>query len=951
MYTYKANLIRSILIILQILFATVPIYAQQVDSLKIFAPINEQDSKEPGSLLSLQKISSTASIVTIGGDILQKTPTANLHNTMYGLFPGMHVAQGSGEPGYDGAWLTIRGIGSYNYGSYAIYVDGFQTESSFLQYLTPAEIESISILKDASALATFGMKGANGVIWVETKRGKIGKPQVKLQIRTGLQKALHITKPLDSYEYASLYNEAISNDNGRIWTPHYSELQLKDYKTGKGINTDWYDQVLRNSTPYLAADASFTGGIDAAKYFVMVNFTRSEGLYDTKTDDTHSNARLQQFNVRSNFDFKLFQIFEGKVDLGARIEDRRYPGYNGNSLWNNLERYPNNIYAVQNENGTWTGTAIYPDNPLASITELGYFSTRDRNLQANFSLKEKLDFITPGLYLAEAVSFNSWTRGSYNVTKNYTRYIGTEQQTTDKNTNYSISDDWGTNQWTWIQLKTMAGYDKQIGVHKVSTAASYLQYVYNVDANQNGDGGINTKYAYRNISGRFNYTYNDKYIGEFGFAVSGSDNYKKGNRYGFYPTISGAWVISNEETLKNSNIIDLLKLRASIGKIGYDGFEGRRYLYEQYYQWNGSYPTGNGNPTWHGGLVPAYTANPEIFAEQSLKYNLGIDAQLFGKFSITADAFMDKRSDIVSQDFSLSDAYGVDAPYKNIGKVTTTGFEANMQYADKIGTFHYSIGGNISYFKDKINYMAELTPASPYAWQTGNSIGSQFGYQATGFYNISDFNTDGTLKEDIPFPSFGEVQPGDIKYKDLNDDKRIDDKDKLKIGGSDCPNLTYALTATAEYNGFDFRVLFQGVASREVNILNAARNKVIAFENNGNAYAIAKNRWAYYPEQNIDTREYASYPRLSTKNNNNNYRNSTFWMKNGNFLRMRNIEVGYNLTKDTLKKLRLSQARIFISGINLLTWSSLSKNYDMDPESLSGYPALKSYNIGVIISF
>lgn len=951
MYTYKDNITRNILMTVLVLFITVTMYAQQADSLNRFVPVNEQNIKEAGDMLTLQRQSSTSSVVTVSGDILQKTPTANLHNTMYGLFPGMHIGQGSGEPGYDGAWLTIRGIGSYNYGSYTIYVDGFQTNSSFLQYLTPAEIESVSILKDAAALSTFGMKGANGVIWVETKRGKVGKPQVKLQVRTGLQQALHITKPLGSYDYASLYNEAISNDNGRIWNPHYSQSQLNDYRTGKGINTDWYDQVLRNSTPFCAADASFSGGIDAAKYFVMVNFTRSQGLYDTKTDDTHSNARLQQFNVRSNFDFKLFQIFEGKVDLGGRIEDRRYPGYNGSNLWSNLERYPNNIYPVRNENGSWTGTAVYPDNPLASITELGYFSTRDRNLQANFSLKEKLDFLTPGLYLMEAVSFNNWTRGSYNVTKNYARFIGTEQQTTDKNTNYGISDDWGTNQWTWIQLKATAGYDKQIGLHKISAAASYLQYVYNVDANQNGQGGVNNKYAYQNISGRFNYTYNNKYVGEFGFAVSGSDNYKKGNRYGFYPTLSGAWVMSNEDFLKDSPVVNLLKVRASVGKIGYDGFEGRRYLYEQYYQWNGSYPTGNGNPSWHGGLVPAYTATPDIFAEKSLKYNVGVDTRLFGGLSLTADAFIDKRSGIVSQDFSMSDVYGMEAPYKNIGKVTTSGFEANLQYTDKVGALRYSIGGNVSYFKDKIDYMAELTPASPYAWQTGNSIGSQFGYQATGFYDITDFNADGSLKDSNPFPTFGEVQPGDIKYKDLNGDKRIDDRDKLRIGQSDCPNLTYALTAEAEYKGLDFRVLFQGAASRDVNIMNAARNKVIAFENNGNVYDIAQGRWAYYPKQNIDTRQYATYPRLSTQNNNNNYLNSTFWMKNGQFLRMRNIELGYNFPKETLKKLRLTQVRVFVSGVNLLTWSPLLKDYDMDPESLSGYPALKSYNIGITVGF
>ena len=952
MYKYKyKTIIKETLLVVVLLLTTNFAAAQQQDSLNRYVHVNEQNRKEPSDLLDLQKKYSTAAVVTVSGETLGKTTAANLGNTMYGLFPGMHVAQGSGEPGYDEAWMTIRGIGSYNYGSYAVYVDGFQTNASFFQYMTPAEIESVSILKDAAALATFGMKGANGVIWVVTKRGVAGKTKVKLQVRTGIQQPLQITKPLNSYDYASLYNEAVSNDNNRTFTPYYSTAQLDDYKSGKGVNTYWYNEVLKSSTPFLSTDASFSGGIEDARYFIMANFTKSQGLYNTPTDDKHSNAQLQQFNIRSNFDFKMFNIFEGKIDLGGRIEDRGNPGYSGGNLWKNLERYPNNIYPVKNENGSWTGTNNYPDNPVASIRELGYFSTRDRNLQASFSLKEKLDFITPGLYLTEAFSINNWTRGSYNVTKNYARFIGDVQQTIDKNTNYTIQDDKGTNQWNWNQIKAILGYDKQIGPHKLSSAFSYLQYEYNVDANQNGNAGINTNYAFQNIAGKVNYSYADKYIAEFGFAVSGSDNYMKGNRYGFYPTISSAWVLSNEEFLKESSVIGLLKLRASAGKSGYDGFWGPRYLYQQYYKYKGNYYTGNGTPRGNSGLLPAYTANPEIFAEESMKYNIGIDAQLFNNFSITADAFIDKRSGIVTQEYNMSDVYGIDAPYNNVGKVTTSGFEVNLQYSNSVGAFNYSIGGNVAFTKDKIDYMAELTPSSPNAWKTGNSIGTQFGYQALGFYDVTDFNPDGSLIIGLPVPSFGKVQPGDVKYANLNDDNTIDARDITKIGKADYPNLTYALTARADFKGFDLSLLFQGVASRDVNILDAARNKVIAFENNGNAYPIAQGRWAYYPDQNIDTRATATYPRLSTQGNNNNYQSSTLWIKNGNFIRLRNVEVGYNLPDEVLKQFKLSKVRIAASAVNLLTWSPLMTDYGMDPESLSGYPALKSYNLGLTVSF
>ena len=937
--------------IIALILLVLPVFGVNNDTIEVFTKINNQHVNESSDLIRINKLRSTASVVSITGETIQKTPVANLTNSLYGILPGLHVDQGSGEPGYDGAWMTIRGIGSYNYGSLAVYVDGFQTNMSYFQYLSPAEIESVSILKDAASLATFGMKGANGVLWVTTKRGEAGKSKIKIQLRQGIQQPLQITKPLNAADFANLYNEAASNDNNRIWSPVYNEQQINDYNTGTGTNTDWYKHVIKKSTPFSSADVSFIGGEDAAKYFIMVNFTKTQGLYNTKTDYTHSNAQLEQINIRSNFDFKILDYFEGKVDLGGRIEGRRYPGYSARNLWNDLERYPNNIYPIKNENGTWTGTNTYPNNPLASISELGYFSTRDRNLQANFELKEKLDFITPGLYLSESVSINNWTRGSYNVTKNYPRFIGTQQQTTDKNTNYSVQDDWGTNQWNWNQFKTILGYDNNFGKNKFSTAVSYLQYVYNVDANQNGTAGINTKYAFQNIAGKVNYTFDNTYIVEFGFAVSGSDNYRKGNRFGFYPTVSGAWIMSNEDFLKDINAIDLLKLRTSIGQTGYDGFNGPRYLYQTYYTWSGNYLTGNGTPLYNSGMVPVFNPNPDIFAEKSTKINLGVDAQLFNNLHVTADGFVDKRSGIVSQEFTLSDVYGLDAPYKNVGKVTTSGLELIIQYINKVGNLNYSITGNVTYIKDKIDYMAELTPSSPFAWKTGNSIGTQFGYIYEGFYDISDFNADGSLKDALPTPSFGSVQPGDVKYSNLNNDNLIDTRDITKIGKPEYPNWMFGITMEVNWKEFDFRVLFQGVASREINILQNARNKVVAFENNGNAYSISKGRWAYYPENNIDTRSTATYPRLSTMGNNNNYLASTLWIKNGDFLRLRNFELGYNFPKEILSKLKFTDARLSLSAVNLFTLSSLINEFDIDPESESGYPALKSFNMALTVNF
>jgi TonB-linked SusC/RagA family outer membrane protein len=905
---------------------------------------------EPSALFKTEKSGSTSAVSTVPGDILYQTPAANLSNTFYGLFPGLTVLQGSGEPGNDRSFLWIRGSGSYNYCEYAVFVDGFQTTFDYLQYLSASEIENISVLKDAAALAPFGMKGANGVLWIETRRGKPGKPSVNLHARTGFQKALSINKPLGSFDYASLYNEAISNDNGRKWQPFFTESQLQSYKNGTGTNTNWYDEVLKSQVPFTTADATFSGGNQNARYFVMMGYMKDQGLYDVTKDDTHSNAGLRQFNLRTNLDFNMFRFFEGAVDIGGRTEDRSYPNYDGASLWDNLARYPNNIYSPRNANGTWAGNGTYPDNPLASIRELGYTSTHDRTLQANFSLKENLDFITPGLYLKEAVSFSTWTRGSYNVTKNYARFIDGVQQTVDQNTNYSIFDDKGTNQWNWNQFQGQAGYERTFGKHSMTTALNYLQYTRNVDANQNGSAGLNTKYAFRNIGGRIHYEYDERYSAEFGFAFSGSDNFAKDKRTIFYPTLSAAWIVSNETFLKNNSSIDYLKLRLSAGKLGYDDFSGGRYLYQLYYAYTGSYPTGNNTPVWNKGISPAYISNPDISAEQSLKYNIGIDVTLFKRFDLTADIFQDKRSKIITLDNSLMAVFGTTPPYKNIGKVTNRGFEASLAFSDKIGKLNYQLMGRASINENTIDYMAEIPPVTDAAAKTGRSIGTQFGYEALGFYDISDFNADGSLAIGLPIPGFGTVQPGDIRYHDINDDKLIDERDMTKIGEPYMPKFTYSFNTVFSYSGFDLMILLQGVSGRDVNLLDASL-QTIAFRNNGNVYDIARGRWAYYPEEGIDTRATASYPRLSTLGNTNNYLNSTFWMKNGAFLRLRNVEIGYSVPESALSKLRISGLRIYFNGVNLLTWSPLLKNYNLDPETITGYPALKSFNFGTTINF
>ncbi|MDP4186703.1 MAG: SusC/RagA family TonB-linked outer membrane protein [Bacteroidota bacterium] len=937
-------------------------------SAQVKAPITGTDTskvvmeqaKVEEPYVNIPNTRSVTSISSVSGSTLAKTPVPNITNTLYGLLQGLTVRQGSGEPGYDGASLNIRGIGTYDNSSLVIYVDGFQTTSSYFQYLSPSEIESVTVLKDPASLATFGMKGANGVLWVVTKRGTVGKPRITASVVSGVQQAININKPYGAYDYARLYNEAISNDNYSlngnqfVWTPKYSDDQLQAYKNGKGTNVDWYDQVLRKNGPYTDANLIFTGGDPTTKYNVVLDYMRQQGLYDVTTGDRTSNAQIQRFNLRTNLDFNFFKIFEAKVDLGGRIEDRRYPNFDGPSLWQNLSVYPSNIYPVRDSlTGMWSGTSIYPNNPVASLKALGWVSTHDRTLQANFNLKEKLDFITPGLYMNEAVSFNTWTRNSSSRTASYARYYEGTQTTTDKTTDLAANGSWPTDQYDWKQINFTAGYDRTFGLHSFSAAANYYLSDYTIDYGTNYSGqnfGNNIFYHFENVSGKFYYAYDSKYLLEGSFGLSGSDNFASGHRWGFYPAVAAGWVVSNESFLKDNKVISFLKVRASIGKTGYDQSNKGRYLYQQYFVGNGTFYTGS-SLTGNGGIVMSYAANPDIFAEKSVKYNVGTDITLFNKLSVVADLFQDKRSGIVTQNNDLMAVYGGTLPYSNIGKVTNKGFEASADFTDKIGQVSYTIGGAAAYTRNIIDYQSETPTVNDFSKSTGRAIGTPIGLIATGFYDVTDFNADGTLKNGIPTPAFGAVQPGDIKYKDLDNNGVVNEYDVTKIGKPTFPSLTYSFHFRVGYKGFDLTALFQGVSGNSINLLSAAYYQTVAFVNNINVYPIANNAWAYYPSKGIDTRATATYPRLTTQSNNNNYRNSTFWMKKGDFLRLRNIEFGYNLPAGLLSKIYVKELRIYVNAVNPFTWSYLSSKYNIDPETTSGYAGLKSYNAGISLTF
>jgi TonB-linked SusC/RagA family outer membrane protein len=922
----------------------------------IVATMKASHTWVPGILFNATQVNSTGAVATVTSQDISTITTPSITNTLYGTLSGLTVGQGSGEPGLDNANLDIRGIGSFDNGgnnSAAIYVDGFQVDPTYFYNLPQSEIASISVLKDAASLVTFGMNGANGVVWVVTKKGVIGKPKITFNYEYGIGSPENINKPLNSYGYATLYNEAISNDNGDKWSPYYSQSQLQGYQNGTGTNVDWYSQSLRNSSPYTKGNLKFAGGDVHTQYNIIFDYLNQQGLYNVANTASTSNEIFNKYSLAGNLGFN-WSIFEAKVDVNARLEDSKAPNYTSyfstSPIWNNLASYPNNIYPVYDDSlhQHFSGTTTYPNNPVGSLNGLGWESDEIRWLVANFSLKERLDVITKGLYLNEAFSYFSKSQSNYNKTATYARYINGATTTTDITTPIVASGLGAYSQEDWKQTSVTLGYDRQFGKHAITSAVNYYA------SDLRGEFGNYIDQTYENLSGKANYTYNNRYVGEIGFSYFGDDAYAPGHQWHLYPAVSGAWIVSNEAFLKANQIVSSLKIRMSVGKTGNDNpgsgiYNNGRYLYQQYYNWTGSFYTGNSTPTQNGALNPIYTANPNLGPETSLKYNVGADLTLLNKIAVNMNVFMDKRSGIVTLNNTIPSDYGNNTLYSNIGKMTNKGAEISASYTDQVGEFTYKVNGMASFNQNRIDYMSEIPTAYPYNAQTGRAYGTPMGLESIGFYQTTDFNADGTLKSGIAVPAFGPVQPGDLRYKDLNGDGIIDQRDMTAVGKPVFPELTYSFGGNVAYKGFDLNVLFQGSGLSSFNLLSS--NQTIPFVNYATIYAVAANAWAYYPAQGIDTRATATFPRLTTQSNPNNYQTSSFWMKNNDFLRLRNIELGYTFPSAFIKRANISKLRIFVSATNPITWSGLLTNYHIDPESYNGYPALKCINMGISANF
>lgn len=940
------------------------------------------------------------SVATITTKDLTQSPTANINNALAGRLPGLIVNQyAGGEPGVDQSELFIRGKATYGNQSAIVIVDGIERDMS---YLAPDEIETFTILKDASATAAYGIRGANGVIVITTKRGKAAeKATVNLKASIGINQPIGFPEYLGSADYATLYNEARLNDAKMTGADIsslnlFSQQAIDNFRRAKGDNSDglgydwdYYDFAFK---PGLQEDVSLSirGGTDKVRYYVLANYFSQGGNYKySNAGEYDSQTKFTRYNFRSNIDININRYLSTRLDLGARITDRNAPGTTAGRLMTICATQPpylpilveenahpqNEEYIQQNPRGMLYGDNIYRYNLLGELSRTGYLNEKNTYLNGSFAMNLDMEFLTKGLKAEVMFSYDAsegrWInrkldtyKDGYREYPKYATFMPIEG-----------SDAYMAGGHYTGAYKTGNKYDidQTIGngfSHNASDGRTYIQA--RLDYNRlfsnrhevtamllanRGNRTVNNELAYHSqgITGRFAYYYNQKYLMEFNFGYNGSENFTPGKRYGFFPAGSIGWVVSEEEFMKKASWIDFLKVRASYGLVGSDNVSSR-FPYLAFYGSGSGYDFGNNFGTNVGGTSEGNLANANLTWEKARKLNVGIDfTTLNQRLALTIDAFYEYRFDIITDMNSdgimgYPDIVGKDAVLQNLGEVSNRGVDIELSWNDKIGKdFRYYIRPNLTFSRNRLEYKAEVARKNSWRKETGKRLYENFVYVFDHF--VADQEEADRLNK-IGYQPWGQLIPGDVVYKDLDRNGVIDDEDRTAMGNPRSPELMFGIPFGFQYKNFDFSVLLQGATKSSILLNGAAVFDFPQFEQDkiGRVKKMHLDRWT--PE----TAATAKYPALhyGTHDNNKNG-NSSLFLYDASYLRLKNVEIGYNVSPKLLRKFHVQQARIYVQGLNLLTFDKLG-DVDIDPETKSGdgaswYPIQKVFNFGIDITF
>lgn len=910
-----------------------------------------------------KKVTLTGSISSVNTDELLKVPTASIGNMLSGVLSGVSSIQSSGQPGGDDPDVFIRGISTLNtMNAKPLYlVDG--VERSFFQ-IDPNEVENITILKDASSTAVFGVRGANGVIIVTTKRGKEGKAKINASFSYGIQTPTRMPEFVNSYDYATFLNEAYTNDGK---DPKFTPEAVEAFRTHSNPiiypDTDWMELLFKSSAPQTQGNVNISGGTERVRYFISMGMLDQKGFFKNHDTRYDANFNFNRYNYRANLDIDFTKTTLVAINMGGRVEKRNFPrsGDDINQLFRRIY-WATPFSGPGIVDGKWIkGNSQYLpvglSDGLGNIYGRGYGSKTTNVVNLDLALTQKLDFVTKGLQFKIKVAYNS----GYDHTKERATSIESCQPWYRKDVTWmehpagsdpnevvyiqdgeagliSYAESFGKSR-DWY-AEASFDWKRDFDLHHLSALALYNQSkTYYPDSDYPG-----IPRGYVGLVGRVTYDYDNKYLIEGNVGYNGSENFAPGNRYGFFPAVSGGWVLTQEEFLKDNPVVNFLKIRASYGIVGNDryhpygtGFMDRfLYLPNSYFIGSG-YQFGTGT-SWSPGAYEKSFGNSGLSWEKSAKQNYGIDFSLFNqKLSGSIDYFYEKRTDILAKASTDPIIHAMSLPVLNLGIVSNKGVELNLKWNHKINSFRYWTNLNVSYAKNKIVYQDEVPSEYTYTLKTGHPVGQPFGLKVRGFYYEG--------MEDVADHSYV-LKEGDVVYEDLNHDGKIDDNDKTAIGYPSYPLLNAGLTLGFEYKGFDFSMLWVG-ATKTSRVLEETFRKPL-----GETYDRSLMSHQFTDRWTPETAATAKLPRATIDGVKNNYRDSELWVKDASYLRLKNIEIGYNFRLPFMPKIGMEKMRVFMTGYNLLTFDKLKIS---DPESMSSgvpqYPVMRVINFGLNVSF
>ena len=889
---------------------------------------------------------STGAVSTVYAENIDKSSAFSIGNSLYGNVLGLTTMQSTGVVWEQMPSMYIRGLKTLNGNNgILLVVDGLERDNNWqaLKYITPEEVESVSVLRDAAALALYGYRGVNGVVNIVTKRGKYDTREINFSYDHAFNYMTRKPELADAYTYASALNEALTNDGKQV---RYSQNELNAFKNGTSPylypNVNWWEEVFRDRGASDIATLSFRGGSTKMRYYTMMNLQNNRGFiknFDTNADYS-TQEKYSKANFRTNLDIDLSPKTKMQANIMGILNEFSRPGMGSDNLISKLYQLPSAAFPIRTESGLWGGNTTWGENwnPVALTEGRAYSKGHTRGLYADMSLRQDLSSLTKGLGASVRIGYDNLASYWENHTKGY-KYgmasvaswenglpIAGEEITGGKDTEMSGDSklDW---QYRAFNFQMNVDWQRQFGVHSLY---SMLLYTYKYDNAK----GINNTFYRQNAGWYTHYGFKNRYFADFTLMASASNLLAPDHRWNVSPTVGLAWLISNEKFMQSQNVVDFLKLRASFGMLNTDNIPGNGYWNETVGGGNG-YPINNnfgGDGGWHEGRLASVNGT----TEKAYKYNAGVDATLFKGLTLTVDGFYEGRSDIwVSSDGQNSAVLGASGSYVNAGIVDSWGTEIGANYYKKMGNVELNLGGTFTYNRSKIIEMLEEPAAYDYTRSTGNPVGQIFGLQAIGYF-VDQADIDNSLPQ-----QFGPVKAGDIKYKDMNGDKVINSDDRVAMGyNSTCPEIYYSFSLGLEWKGLGFSAQFQGVGNYTAILSGTYYHPLV--DNTTISNYVYRNRWT--PET-----PNARFPRLTTETVDNNLQTSSLWLADRSFLKLRNCEVYYKLPSSWLNRFWVKNAKVYVRGVDLLCFDSIDQ---LDPEAMNNsYPATRSIHVGLSVGF